>query len=242
MVERSDRRKPTFNSFEVRRAFFREAIRAGTHKKHPEIFLPLALVGKNFRTGIIWTDAKNIMGVYYFTDAPIEKIATLYGIPESDARAIIRLGTEILWYYSPSKIKDKYSLYRFTGSPASMRKTKPAKASEEIDKKTRVVKPQTPIERKPKAAVLPEQSTESVGEIAADQHISEELIEEIDSDLDMWNMAVRQGWIDIMLKRKMLDEKDKEDCAKYFSGEIKTPPELALEKFTLAFVKLDREK
>lgn len=223
MVEQSNGRKPTFSSFETRKAFFREAVKNGVHKKDADLLSPDA-----------WTIAKNISGAYYLTNASINEIADLYRMSYLDVVRIVRQGTLFLWYNSPPEIQDKYPVKWFRGSEAAMRKPKRVKSREtsiNVETEFKIPIEQNPREPDIDTAVLDEEA-EPV----------EETISQFSNDLDMWNIAKAQGLLEKMLKSNLVSPYNLERCKEYFEGENKKAPDADLEAFTVAFVKLYKDK
>lgn len=105
-------RQPLY-TFAERRRFLRAYIRVGLHE-HDVSDLPQDK----------WTDTKNLLGVYYLTDAPDFRIAEAYKMPLDELNRKIYDGTTQLYLSTPTGIRNLFT-FRQVGERIAMSMEKP---------------------------------------------------------------------------------------------------------------------
>jgi len=233
MVEKASPKTPSFTSFEVRRNFFKDAIWEDPHLLEPS--RPDHLRRND------WVSTRNILAIYYLTNASVKEIAEKYKMLGDWLKDIVYWGTMELYRNCTRELQIRYPVGGFRGGSQSMEKPRRHKATtkmgeliKEVEAKTNAVKPgEIAIEQ-----VVPEQPDREL----IIQQLNEEVLEEGEEDVDRenWEFLINNNLVQKALDKGYISEWDVRKAKELFEGKTVTRNHVlsTLDKISLAVAKL----
>lgn len=211
----------SFTSFEVRKMFFKEAVKAGVSKMEPseQDYQDLTWFGLG--------NIKNVTALYYLSNAGSRELAEKYHIDIRLLAKIVYRGTILFWSHSALELREKYPIGNFKGGFDSMYK-KGRKLPKNFPQPVKV-------------KVTGEKANTGAGVQAPKPHVATEPKKnaQFKNDYSLYELAKNNGWLDRGVSKGKITKKAVIRLTDFFEKGGRRPHEDDLNKLSELVVAFD---